>query len=699
MQIVEGTRLGAYRVVRKIGEGGMGAVFEGVHERLQKRVAIKTLHDQFARDANQVARFTREGRAASRIRHGHVIDVTDVGMENGQPFLVMELLEGESLAGLLRRVGPIGLDAIADIALPVCDALEAAHQAGIIHRDLKPENIFLTRSRSGTDVHPVILDFGISAIENEVRMTKTAHFMGTPFYMSPEQAQSARSVDGRSDQFSLGLVLFELVTGRRALTGDSVLEVVHRVSTQGAIRLTVVRPDLPRAFTQIVDRMTELAPHVRFGSMREVGAALLPFASPRSQALWGQAFHAAGLRSSVPLPPPMTPSMAPPTNPSGSIPVAMSFGGSAPTADAVRPSFSSPGSMRPSAASVPATRPGPSGAAFTAPGQFSSPGQPHPVLTPSFAPRASSTSASTLDAPGAARAAAPADTVPPATAPPARSPVLLAVIAVAAVVGAVGIAFVVGERIARPDVAPATAATAPPSVVAPPASVAPPTTPPSSTIDVRLRAVPATAEIVLDGNVVGTGTYAGSIARDGIPHLLEVRAEGYIPHDIQFLDIAPVATISLDEVPRHHHGPIVAQRSQMTASGLVEAATGVPLPSTVAAPLPPEPSVVAASVVAATPPPSAPPTTQGASPPVTTSVAAGAASTATPTGPSGAGQAAGTGVGIAPPPPTSATPAPSEVASPPPTSAAPPTSAPPPSRTHDDWGGAATEPDDLVPFE
>src|SRR5579859_4286036 len=122
MQVVEGTRLGGYRVVRKIGEGGMGAVFEAVHERLQKRVAIKTMHEQFARDASAVARFTREGRAASRIRHAHVVDVTDVGMEQGTPYLVMELLEGESLASLIRRHGPLPLDAIADIALPVLDA-------------------------------------------------------------------------------------------------------------------------------------------------------------------------------------------------------------------------------------------------------------------------------------------------------------------------------------------------------------------------------------------------------------------------------------------------------------------------------------------------------------------------------------------------------------------------------------------------
>ncbi|MDQ3036384.1 MAG: serine/threonine protein kinase, partial [Myxococcota bacterium] len=288
MQIGEGTKLGPYRIVRKIGEGGMGAVFEAVHERLQKHVAIKTLHEVLARDAEAVGRFVREGRAASRIRHPHVVDVTDVGIEQGTPYLVMEMLEGESLAALLARTGPLPIPTIVDLALPVLDALHAAHAAGVVHRDLKPENVFLSRARG--ELQPIVLDFGISWISDEVRLTKTAHFMGTPFYMSPEQAQSAASVDARSDQFSLGLVLFELATGRRALTGQSVLEIVHRVSTQGATRLSIVRPDLPPAFTATIDRMSERAPEARFGSMREVGAALLPFATPRAAAVWGAAF-------------------------------------------------------------------------------------------------------------------------------------------------------------------------------------------------------------------------------------------------------------------------------------------------------------------------------------------------------------------------------------------------------------------------
>ncbi|MFO0683909.1 MAG: protein kinase [Sandaracinus sp.] len=680
MQVREGTRLGGYRVVRKIGEGGMGAVWEGVHERLQKRVALKTLHEQFARDAGQVARFTREGRAASRIRHGHVIDVTDVGMEDGTPFLVMELLEGESVAGLIRRVGPLPLDAIADIALPVMDALEAAHAAGIIHRDLKPENIFLARSRSGTDAHPMVLDFGISAIEDEVRMTKTAHFMGTPHYMSPEQAQSAHGVDGRSDQFSLGLVLFEMVTGRRALVGNSVLEVVHRVSTEGAIRLGIVRPDLPASFTSIVDKMTERDPGARFPSMRAAGGALFPFASPRGQAMWGPAFAPGGApmyRSSVPLLDPATAPSAPsaPSFGSASIPISLvSMRSSAGTQDAPRPSFSAPAGR----SSLPAHAQSPTPSA-----QLPSTRPAAPQPTPSVRPRASASPSEIGTEPTVdASSRTPRASEIPARPASGRSPVLLAVIAIACVIGAVGIAFVVGTTLARQQqLAAATPPTTtlvalpPAPIPAPETTVAPPTSV-SPTIDIRLRAIPATAEIVLDGTVVGTGTYAGTLVRDGIPHILEVRADGFIPHDIQFLDIAPVATIQLEAVPRHHHGPIVAQRSQMTASGLV--------------------SSTGEAIVTEAPAVAPPTTTQGLAPATVVApvqapeIAAGAGAGTEPAHGTSVGQGAGTGVGIAPPPSTTVTVTPT----PPPTSAAAP---PPTTRAQDDW--AAEPGDELAPFD
>ena len=161
MEIAEGSMFGRYRVVRQIGRGGMGAVYEAVHSDLEKRVALKVLLPSTASQTELVARFEREARAAARVRHPNVVDVSDVGVEAGVAWLVMEHLEGEDLSGLLRREGALPLSRVAELMLPVLGAVEAAHSLGVVHRDLKPENIFLARMRDGTIV-PKVLDFGIS---------------------------------------------------------------------------------------------------------------------------------------------------------------------------------------------------------------------------------------------------------------------------------------------------------------------------------------------------------------------------------------------------------------------------------------------------------------------------------------------------------------------------------------------------------
>ena len=156
-----GSLLGSYEIVRKIGEGGMGIVWEARHGTLRKRVAIKTLKPEVAMNADFVARFVREGRAAARIRHPNAVDVADVGVENGIPYLVMDLLEGESLADRITQSGPVPVKEAADMMVPILLALATAHDEGIIHRDMKPENVFLAKSRDGT-VTPTMLDFGVS---------------------------------------------------------------------------------------------------------------------------------------------------------------------------------------------------------------------------------------------------------------------------------------------------------------------------------------------------------------------------------------------------------------------------------------------------------------------------------------------------------------------------------------------------------
>ena len=224
--------LGRYEIRRLLGQGGMGCVYEAQHRDLKKRVAIKTLLPSLASNADAKERFLREGEAASRIRHPHVVDVTDLGSEGAVIYLVMEYLEGEDLARLLARQGFLSPAQAADIMLPVAAAIATAHEQGVIHRDLKPENIFLSRSAYGA-VHPKVLDFGISKVLGDSRaraLTGTAATMGTMHYLPPEQLRAAREADARSDQYGLGTILYECVTGQRAFEEDSFYLLLKKIA-------------------------------------------------------------------------------------------------------------------------------------------------------------------------------------------------------------------------------------------------------------------------------------------------------------------------------------------------------------------------------------------------------------------------------------------------------------------------------------
>jgi serine/threonine protein kinase len=294
--LAAGTRFGSYTVLRLLGEGGMGAVYEARHERLAKRVALKVLHaDIVATNEEAVARFMREGEAASRIRHPNVVDVTDVGVEDGIPFLVMEFLEGESLGAVLEARGALELSEAVDLMLPIASALAAAHEEQIVHRDLKPDNIFLSRTRIG-EVVPKLVDFGISKIvsEHDPRLTAADAMIGTPQYMSPEQARGSRSVDARTDQYAFGVILFECVTGQTAVQGDSLLEILHEINSGRISQLDVLRPGVPSGLVEAVARMHARDPGERFPDMVAAGAALLPFASPRAREVWSEHFRVGG---------------------------------------------------------------------------------------------------------------------------------------------------------------------------------------------------------------------------------------------------------------------------------------------------------------------------------------------------------------------------------------------------------------------
>jgi eukaryotic-like serine/threonine-protein kinase len=290
--LAAGTLLGAYRIVRCIGSGGMGAVYEAEHSALQKRVALKVPCLSGLSEEGR-ARFVREGRTALRIRHPHVVDITDVGEAEDVAYLVMEYLEGQPLSALLDGKGRLDPAMIADIFVPVAAALEEAHRMGIIHRDLKPDNIFITRTVHER-IHPKVLDFGISKLVDDVAsppLTGTNTLLGTPRYLSPEQLQSARSATARSDQYSLGVVMYEAATGTNPFAGhDSLMSVIRAIGDGRRPRAKQVYPELEERLRRIIERAMSVSPAGRFESMLSLGAQLLPLASADTQRMWARYF-------------------------------------------------------------------------------------------------------------------------------------------------------------------------------------------------------------------------------------------------------------------------------------------------------------------------------------------------------------------------------------------------------------------------
>ncbi|MBK8170844.1 MAG: serine/threonine protein kinase [Sandaracinaceae bacterium] len=281
-----GSLLGSYEIVRKIGEGGMGIVWEARHGTLRKRVAIKTLKPEVAMNADFVARFVREGRAAARIRHPNAVDVADVGVENGIPYLVMDLLEGESLADRITQSGPVPVKEAADMMVPILLALATAHDEGIIHRDMKPENVFLAKSRDGT-VTPTLLDFGVSKLSGEANLTQSSTFMGTPYYMSPEQANDSKSVDVRTDVYSMGVMLYEALAGTKPFDGASLIVLVRLICDGEYLPLDAAAPHVPMEVVDIVQRAMNKDPALRYTTARALATALIPFASTRVRGTFG----------------------------------------------------------------------------------------------------------------------------------------------------------------------------------------------------------------------------------------------------------------------------------------------------------------------------------------------------------------------------------------------------------------------------
>lgn len=280
---------GKYRIQRLIGDGGMGSVYEARHEALNTQVALKFLHADLARRPGLAARFAREARVAAGIQSPHVTRVNDVDTtEDGAPFIVMELLQGQSLATVLSKEpsGRLSPDEAIDFALQILAGLEAAHARGVVHRDLKPDNVFVTPSPGG----PVIklFDFGIAKVRESKEfsrgLTHAGILMGTPEYMAPEQLYSAAGVDHRADLYSLGVMLFEMLSGQLPAEGESAAAIVAQVQMGTARRLGQLVPELPADLVAVVETALAPDPAQRFESAHAMRNALAHFANNLSHA-------------------------------------------------------------------------------------------------------------------------------------------------------------------------------------------------------------------------------------------------------------------------------------------------------------------------------------------------------------------------------------------------------------------------------
>ncbi len=278
---------GKYKIEGYIGEGGMGAVARATHLVRKAPVALKFMSPAVTHVEGAVERFVNEAVAASALKSSHVVQVFDVGtLPSGAPYLVLELLDGQDAANLVEKEKQ-GLDVprAAHIVLQVLRALEVAHAAGIIHRDLKPSNCFLV-SQDGDPEFVKLLDFGISKItrEGEASLTQTNTALGTPLYMSPEQARSARNVDFRTDIYSAGVILYELLTGAppHLSEGGEVTEILFKLFTTDAPSIIEKRAALPAGLAAVVHKALARDPAARFASAHEFAEALVPFCDGRS---------------------------------------------------------------------------------------------------------------------------------------------------------------------------------------------------------------------------------------------------------------------------------------------------------------------------------------------------------------------------------------------------------------------------------
>lgn len=321
-----GSQIGSYHVRRKLGEGGMGAVYELYHPGIDRRMALKVLHAEFSRNNDIVQRFFDEARAANVIRHPNIIDITDLNqLPGGGYYIQMEFLEGESLADLIERSGSLTPLEVARICIPICDALYAAHEAGIVHRDLKPDNVQLV-PQPGNPRFVKVLDFGIAKLAAHLKRggpdTISNVIMGTPDFMAPEQAFGrTRVIDHRADIYALGVIMYRMLSGRLPFRAPSIGDLIAMHLHHHEIPpLATLRPDLPPVWSQLIHRCMAQDMNNRMQSMAEV-RQVLEQAAPN--------YHLRAPTDTSPYPPLSTgghrPLMDPEKQPVGAAPSAVPF--------------------------------------------------------------------------------------------------------------------------------------------------------------------------------------------------------------------------------------------------------------------------------------------------------------------------------------------------------------------------------------